>query len=69
LVAVLTTEPLDRPLDYKAPDGGCQISLQTVQILKNKKAPIGRGSLIRSARLMPQTMSNTRHNTFRRLSR
>jgi primosomal protein N' (replication factor Y) len=25
LVAVLTTEPLDRPLDYKAPEGGCQI--------------------------------------------
>jgi primosomal protein N' (replication factor Y) len=25
LVAVLTTEPLDRFLDYKAPEGGCQI--------------------------------------------
>lgn len=23
LVAVLTTQPLDRPLDYKAPEGGC----------------------------------------------
>lgn len=23
LVAVLTTEPLDRPLDYKSPEGGC----------------------------------------------
>ncbi|GAA3868639.1 primosomal protein N' [Celeribacter arenosi] len=25
LVAVLTTEPLDRPLDYKSPEGGCGI--------------------------------------------
>jgi primosomal protein N' (replication factor Y) len=25
LVAVLTTEPLDRPLDYKAPEGGCRL--------------------------------------------
>jgi primosomal protein N' (replication factor Y) len=25
LVAVLTTEPLDRPLDYKSPEGGCQL--------------------------------------------
>lgn len=24
LVSVLTTQPLDRPLDYKAPEGGCQ---------------------------------------------
>ena len=23
LVAVLTTQPIDRPLDYKAPEGGC----------------------------------------------
>jgi primosomal protein N' (replication factor Y) len=23
LVSVLTTEPLGRPLDYRAPDGGC----------------------------------------------
>ena len=23
LVAVLTTQPLDRPLDYAAPEGGC----------------------------------------------
>ena len=23
LVAVLTTQPLDRTLDYKAPEGGC----------------------------------------------
>ncbi|RPE67108.1 replication restart DNA helicase PriA [Pacificibacter maritimus] len=25
LVAVLTTEPLDRPLDYKSPGGGCRL--------------------------------------------
>jgi primosomal protein N' (replication factor Y) len=25
LVAVLTTEPLDRPLDYKSPEGGCRL--------------------------------------------
>jgi len=25
LVAVLTTQPLDRALDYKAPEGGCHV--------------------------------------------
>ncbi|WP_322866445.1 primosomal protein N' [Aquicoccus sp. G2-2] len=25
LVAVLTTQPIDRPLDYKAPEGGCHL--------------------------------------------
>jgi len=25
LVAVLTTQPLDRALDYKAPEGGCHL--------------------------------------------
>ena len=25
LVSVLTTQPLGRPLDYKAPEGGCHL--------------------------------------------
>ncbi|MFK7938589.1 MAG: primosomal protein N' [Roseovarius sp.] len=39
LVAVLTTQPLDRPLDYKAPEGGCHVGAFVEVPLGPRKVP------------------------------
>lgn len=53
LVAVLTTQPLDRLLDYKAPDGGCHLGAFVEVPLGPRKVPgvvwaRGRGDFDRS---------------------